>query len=818
MAKTAVKKGMPNKITTEPLKLIHIVLLIAYGFVTVLTPNLNTLDSNGPKFLTMALLNLLTFAYLFSLKEKKAPPALFSSFFINAIGAVYTLLMVISLFSFINAFNKIEAVLHFAKIFTTFSAAFLVSNLVLSEKRGILYLAVAMSLLLIFDSLTVYSEIGKYIQGKIQFIGNIKSVYSNKNILAASIFVKIPFALWLFISGPKWRRIFGGASMFLAMIAIFFMSSRAFYIGSLMLTLVLSVYFFIKYYQDLNKIHLKTLGMFLGMVAISYLIFSVTQSYLYPRSKDAMGVSVGERMASITKESEEGLRLNGWKRSWHVFKEHPLLGVGLGNWKIATLKEENLTKNDYTYQYKAHNDFIETATETGIFGGILFLSIFILTGWKFLQLLFKHKSSESLYTFSLPTFGLFCYSFDAFFNFPQDRPEIQALFALFTGIAVALSSQAFLEKQENNPDFETNKFLQLEMPYIHHWLTGKSSVTPSSSSHRPITGWILPGLFLILIAGSSYILILNFNSLKLQRIIKQEINTGKLTSPANMFVEGFPFIPNLNVVGEPIAAQKARYLINEKRYNEAISILKNDHASPYDTRPEYFLAMAYYEKKMPDSAMYYSGKVYEMKPYHFKNISILTNTMFQQGKATEAEKILEKYLSEKKKDKEASMFASSFYEKTGNIQKAINIIDSAGVWFPADTNVVKQKTYLHRRQVLITNKEIVDAALLAFREKKYQESIGYLNKLLNIYPSYAEAREYRAFSFFFQKEYAQSNGDLDILINSGNHRANLFNLRGVNFYNLGNLEEACKNFTIAKNMGDKDGTANYTRFCQTQKK
>jgi tetratricopeptide (TPR) repeat protein len=558
--------------------------------------------------------------------------------------------------------------------------------------------------------------------------------------------------------------------------------------------------------------------MFFTLVVTSFLLFSVTQKYLYPKSKDSFGVSIGQRMASITKESEEGLRLNGWKRSWHVFKEHPLLGVGLGNWKIATLKEENLTKNDYTYQYKAHNDFIETATETGIFGGILFLSIFILTGWKFLQLLFKHKSSESLYYFSLPTFGLFCYSFDAFFNFPQDRPEIQALFALFTGIAVALSSQAFLEKYENHPDRETNNFLKLEMPYIRKWIAGRNPVTTTASTHRPITAWISSGLFMIALIGSAYILYLNFRSLKLQRIIKQEINTGKLSSPANMFLEGFPFIPNVNVVGEPIAAQKARYLINEKRYDEAISILKSDHASPYDTRPEYFLAMAYFEKKMPDSAMYYSGKVYEMKPFHFKNISILTNTMFQQGKAVEAEKILDKYLSGNKKDKEASMFTSSFYEKTGNIQKAVNIIDSAGVWFPADTNVVKQKTYLHRRQVITTNKETVDAALLAFREKRYKESIGYLNKLLTIYPTYAEAREYRAFSYFFLKEYAQSNGDLDILIKSGIHRANLFNLRGVNFYNLGNLEEACKNFTIAKNMGDKDGMANYTRFCQTPKK
>jgi putative inorganic carbon (HCO3(-)) transporter len=846
MAKPVVKKGLQasKKVTKDPLKLIHIFLMMAFGFVTVLTPNLNTLDSNGPKFLSLALLNLVTFLFLFTRKELRLHPALYTGFFGNAIGVVYTLLVAFSLLSFFNAFNLPEAVLHFTKTFTVFVAAYLISILIMSEKRGLLWLSVAISLLLIYDSITVFSDIQAFVHGKIGDIGKIKSSYSNKNILASAVFVKIPFALWLMTTQSKWFRSFGAVTLFMAMMAVFFMTARAFYLGLFGLTAAMVFYCLVRYIKSRDRIHLKTTGIFILLFVVSLALFSSIERYMYPKpavasttsvvashslkaeqseennnvkTEGVRSTSIAGRLSAISNESKERLRLDGWVRSWHVFKEHPLLGVGLGNWKIATLKEENFSKKDYTYQYKAHNDFIETATETGIFGGILFLSIFLLTGWKFIQLLLKKNSSQALYYFFLPAFGLFCYSFDAFFNFPQDRPEIQALFALYTGIAVAMTSHSFIDKQENDADRETYKSLKLEMPYIGQWITGKSAGISTTSSIRQITGWILSGLFLITLAGSSYVLYLNFKSLKLQRIIKQEINKGKLTSPANMFLEGFPAIPNLNVVGEPIAAQKARYLINEKRYDEAISILKNDHSSPYDTRPEYFLAMAYFEKKMPDSAMYYSNRVYEIKPNHFKNISILTNTMFQQGKAPEAEKILEKYLVGNKKDKEASLFASSFYDKLGNIQKAVNIIDSAGAWFPADTTVVKQKAYIHRRQVLTTSKETVDAALLAFREKRYQESVGYLNKLLVLYPTYAEAREYRAFSYFFLKEYAISIEDLNILIAGGTNRANLFNLRGVNYYNLGNRDEACKNFTIAKNMGDKDGITNYNRFCQTAK-
>jgi len=134
-----------------------------------------------------------------------------------------------------------------------------------------------MTLLLIFDSLTVFSGIGKYLDGKLPSIGELNSVYSNKNILASSIFVKIPFALWLMVFSRKW---------------------------------------------------LGTLG---------------------------------------------------------------ILGT-------------------------------------------------LLAGWAFIRALLKNSSPERLALLFLPAFGLLCYGVDAFFNFPQDRPEMQALFALYVGLAVAVTS------------------------------------------------------------------------------------------------------------------------------------------------------------------------------------------------------------------------------------------------------------------------------------------------------------------------------------------------------------------------------------------
>jgi len=793
-AATATSKKLPQ----TPVKISYLFLLIAYGFVTVLTPNLKTLDSNGPKFLTLALLNLATYLFLFTRKEVKTRPEWYYAFFTNGIGIAYTGLMVVSLFSFFKAINVLESVLLFTRIFTTFSAAYLVSVLVLADKRNILYLCVAMTLLLIYESLTVFSEINKYIHGKLSSIGEIQSVYSNKNGLASAVFVKIPFALGLMVFSRKWLRAIGILGIFLAITATLFLSTRAFYLGLFALTVLLTIFSIIRFFQTHNKYQLRLIGIYLILVLFAFLIFSTTQRYLYPQTQSGYDVSVEARLVTIAKtDASVVARLEGWKRSWHVFKENPILGIGLGNWKIATLKEENLTSQDFTFHYKAHNDFIEITTETGIFGGLFFIALFLLIGLAFIKVVLKNSSPEWLTLLFLPAFGLLCYSVDAFFNFPQDRPEIQALFVLYVGMAVAVS---FLYTGESARPSKSNP-------------TGKSG---NNFFRLPMI--IAYGLVLTV---SANILYQNFNSQKLQRIVYDDIIRGKLTHPASMFLNGFPAIPDLNSLGEPIAVLKARYLMNEQRYNEVIALLKKDKSSPFDSRPEYLIAIAYKNQNNIDTSLAYSQKAYNMKPNFFNNISLLCELLQQKGLQKEGEVIVDKYLSQTKNNKEAWLYASSFYDNSGNIQKAASVIDTAANYFPTDSLVLNQKAIMSRKAIIVPYQVLYNAASGAFNAKKYNEASRYYTELLTKEPRFTEARNYRAYCYYYIKEYTKSNLDLDFLISSGvTHSSlyNVYNMRGVNYGNLGNKEEACKNYKIAADMGDKNGLDNYAKFCQPGKK
>lgn len=804
MAKQYVNYSKTKVQKDTPLNLVYSLILIAFGYVTVLTPNMMAFDSNGPKFMTLALLNLVAFAYLFTRKEVKQNTDFSLGFFKSWTGLFYAGLMIVSVLSFIKAINVLESILHFCKIFTVFASAYLVSVIIRIDRRHLVNLAIAMTALLLFDGFSVFYNIHKYIKGELADIGLIKTVYSNKNILAASIFVKLPYALWLLTFEKGWKRGFAVFSGSAGLLATLFMSSRAFYIGLFFLTLAYIAYLVINYMREKQKGYVRNIAYYAGGLVAAILIFALTQQLLYPKNSGGIyNVGIAQRLSTIsTKEESAGKRLSAWTRSFHVIKKEPLLGCGLGNWKVVTLQEENLTNPNYIYQYKAHNDFIETTTETGIFGGLFFAAIFVVVLLRFFRSIKEQEDTEYLKYIFLPAFGLLAYFFDAFFNFPQDRPEIQALFALFAGAGVALTQ--FKVKPESS---EGNSSTENVIVRFQKNMT--TVVAEKGSILHKIWGVKL----IVLLVFSSYILILNYQSLKLQRIIKDEMNTGTLKQSSDVFVNGFPWIPDINVVGEPISAQKARYLINEKKYDKAVAILKKDKASPYDTRPEYFIAMAYFNQGKYDSAMVYNKKVFEIKPNMFENVSMMCAILERTGKAKEAVTLLDNYLNKNKDNSKAWVMNTQFLNNLGEFKRAYSCIDSAYKYLPNDTTIVRRREFQRSRALIQPYAELYGRALASYTAQKYDEAAQLLTEFINKEPNLPEVYEYRAFSFYFTRHFPESIKDIDKMFSFGIKRGNLLNLRGVNLQSMGKAEEACTYYKAAMQAGNKDGATNYKQFC-----
>lgn len=760
------KKSSPK----EPkINLIYSFVLLCYAFITVLTPNLNTLDSNGPKFYSLAILNL--FAYLIILigNQLKSQENFHWSFFRTWTGVIYTLFLFVSLLSFFKSFNIYESIINFAKLFTIFSATYIVAIILRSDKRYLYVISISMTLLLIIDSFTVFYHIAtSFMEGMGPNIVGIKSIYSNKNILAAAVFVKIPFVLWLLAFGKGWMKALGGFTLFIAFMAILFMSSRAFYLGLIFLAIAYGAFIFVRYYSKNEKRKIIRVTILISVsIILGLFLFSLALKFLYSNSsKDEFAVDFITRLKSISPKEEQGggQRVETWKRSLKLIKANPLLGVGTGNWKVEVLKYETPISGAYIYMYKNHNDFIEATADSGIFAGLLFLGIFILIFANFIKAFFKaRKGEEESYKWLfLPAFGLFCYFFDAFFNFPSDRPEIISFFAIFVGAGVAFSPQ--------------NAFVTRHVSRVTNLL---SPVTRHASRVTFIATLIL------LMIGSIYIFYLNFVSLKLQRIAKEELNSGVLRSPSDLFMNGFPAIPDINIEGEPIAVTKARYLITEEKYQQAIDLLKKDDSSPYDTRQEFFIAMAYLKLNQFDSALVYTQKVYKLKPYFYGNISLMSSAYEAKGDFTMALKVLDDHIQ--------------LYTKNN-----LHVADI----------IYKQQADITTKARILQNQGPFNNGMASFNQKEYAKAIQYFTEFINKEPGVAQAFEYRAFCYFYINKFQLSNADIERAIALDPSKPGYLNLHGVNLQMLGNTQAACTDFQKAIEMGDKDAVNNYEKFCK----
>lgn len=135
-------------------------------------------------------------------------------------------------------------------------------------------------------------------------------------------------------------------------------------------------------------------------------------------------------------------RFTAWHGSVEMIRDHPLMGVGPGNWRIKILyyfEGKNVSVDAWNWA-RPHNDFLWVFAEKGIVGFLLFAAIFVL-GFHYLFRVIQDRSAqvetfEKIFALCLAS-GMAIYLTDSFFSFPYERLEIQALLFVMLGAAVA---------------------------------------------------------------------------------------------------------------------------------------------------------------------------------------------------------------------------------------------------------------------------------------------------------------------------------------------------------------------------------------------
>ena len=244
---------------------------------------------------------------------------------------------------------------------------------------------------------------------------------ANINISSFSLIMKIPIILYVFFnSNKRLIKVISTTILFSSLLTILLLQSRA---AILALFLILFFVFIISIIQK-KWLYIKNL-MFILLIGV----FSII-SYQQFNDKNASDVIV-ERFSTITDPGSDDSvkeRLNFYSTAVESISMNPLFGIGVGNWKIVSIKYSKDIIKEYRVPYFAHNDFLQITAEIGIIGGILYI-FFIFYPFLISALYtLKNKKFDQYFLIFLILGG---YIVDSMLNFPMDRPMI-VIFLFFT--------------------------------------------------------------------------------------------------------------------------------------------------------------------------------------------------------------------------------------------------------------------------------------------------------------------------------------------------------------------------------------------------
>jgi O-antigen ligase len=257
-------------------------------------------------------------------------------------------------------------------------------------------------------------SLGKLVSSNPSWLVNI----SGKTLMRAFGFFPDPHAFSFFVSmcffialgyafyGKGGRfRIFVGIGSAMALLAVLLSFSRGAYLG-----MIAGVAFF----AAAIMYRVGWLGKSLtvaGLVAVALFLFN-------PKA-------VSQRFFSSfdLREGSNAERMKNWKKAADIISDHPLTGVGLGNY--AAEIEPTIGERSSIY---AHNIFLDIAAETGILNGLIFLLLIFIS-------IFRGARGGSAVGLGLSA-SLIYFLVHGFFDTPIYSPQVLTILLIILALGI----------------------------------------------------------------------------------------------------------------------------------------------------------------------------------------------------------------------------------------------------------------------------------------------------------------------------------------------------------------------------------------------
>jgi O-antigen ligase len=748
---------------------------------------LDASDVMGPQWLYTSCIDLLGIVFIY-MHRKDCAPAI-QGVFKYKFTIVFTFLVAWAALSYFYAINPTETLVTGARLLTTYLVFIVLSILFYKQPLSALLTAISviMACVLLIDSLMLLKTFSSNLTNMSldENILALRGNHGNKNVRAASLLIKFPFVLWLIINNKLQVKVLTALLLVLGVTALLILNTRSTYVGLIIIAIIFittTIYF--KNKQN-KKAILTQIAYLIVPIVIGYFIANVFLDTAVQMQDTQGGYgTVTKRIGDITLASEENSRIRLWKNAIDYTIKHPLMGCGYGNWKLASIPYEIFHTTELFVPYHAHNDFFEMFADLGVLGGISFALLFLLVPIITFSI-WKNKSFNNLHLAATILFmAVTCYAVDAFLNFPAERTAMQSILA----IAAALIFIPLSYQQENE------------------------NIRKS-----------LMGLFfsvaLIGIISSIYVHKLTYDSLKIQKFVMGEVNADPVMKTED--VEKLPSIPNMSSSTLPLKAMIARYYIRDKKYDEALALLKeSEKVNPHLYYNDFLRTAIYAAKNNFDSALISSKKAFYNWPNATSYYKKLIFAASKKKDSTEIKKAFNLIVGHFNTPFTWNNYLLGMYEVKGKADANLNsMLDSAAKMFPADSITWAQtRTIFNRTAIDANNKNVNDyttEGLKAFEKRQFvNAATSYMNAFKLDPTNYTHAENVGICLYTAQKfQDAITYFNKSIAVGTSTTGKSEYYL-GLSYLSTGKKTEACNALLIANNKKYPDAAAAMKNNCK----
>ena len=773
MVKSASKQNSLD--TTNFIPSILIIAFLIVGFV----PNLEAVDKIAPQWLYLSILNFLCGVFLFiNRKIFKERFVVISTSFISLFYMGFVLWAALSYF---YAINPTEVLVNIARHFNTLFMFLHLGILLYNIKDKNRLLSLAIVVILTIEVYAVLQQAMEMIKAGGINSGLLKGLAANRNITAFSIAIKIPYVLYLITRTSKlWGRIAYTLIIFFSLFSLSMIQSRASFLAAALIGLLLLGWTGFNYFKTR---YIKEFS--INLYYLLPLILAVVLNQIFISDKGADALSRAATISLGTNDGSVNQRLRYYEDVLTHITKNPIMGVGIGNWKLTSIDYDKEDISGYVVPYHAHSDFIQLGAELGFIGFFLYLGIFLFAAYFAFVILFKSdlEADNKWFVFLLIT-ALGVYFIDANLNFPIARPQVLAPWALTMAL----------------------------ITYYYHQATQK---TPSPKKVKALT--FFPLMAILLMIPSISITHTTYQSLKGQLFLLRDFNNNKFSVSLDKIDHLTPEMPNITVTTIPMKSIKARYYFNAKKYEKALALLnQGNSANPYLFYSESLKAQIFIEQGKIDSAHVNAKKAFYGLPKNPLHASIYAQTLNTKGDPLEALKVFE-VISKKS----GPIIWKNFLIVLSQMLPTqnpdfIKYATKAVELFPDDKEMFSIK-----KLAVVGTEKINQAAAISqlglnyFNEKKYVEAGLEFEKALKIDILEFAHFENAASAYFMAGDYGKALIYSDRVINELNPKTGKSEyINALAHLNIGGEARACEMLRQAINYGYSQAKATLDQRCK----